>query len=739
MKIAGLFLLLFLSFGMVYSQSAGDVVFNEIMYAPTAGNSKEWFEIYNKSSNAVNLNGWKWKDATGTLRTITTQSITLNPNSFALICEDSAAVKTFYPSVTGIILQSSGWNAINNTGDDIVIQTSAGLTIDSITFTSGWGGSSGNKSLERISTLNPTNQQANWGTCVAVIGSTPLARNSLSPKDNDLSLNSFAFNRTNPAVGDTLGLIAIVKNRGAIAANTFSVSFYEDYNRDSIPAPNELILTANNPFPLNPNDSVSFTASDILDSSGVRMYISKITFAPDEDTANNLRTAEITVTGGGSSSGNVIVNEIMYDPPTGENEWVELFNSGDSVVNLKNWKIQDNTVSQVVITGSDYFLQPDSFVVISKTNVIFTYHPGLPSGRVIINASLPALNNDGDAVIIIKTNGSNSDRVDYLPSWGGDGVSLERLEPNGISNDSANWAGSIDCEKSTPGKVNSLTSAERYVRGDLIVNEIMAAPQTGEAEYIELYNPTNKTINLSSWLMTETGGSHTMTDTCTAIIKPGMYVVIASDDTIYTRFPYLRDADSTRKVFIAGSLGLNNEEELVNITDLFRTTIDSVYYFDNWYNPNLPGDGRSLEKINPSLNGNDAKSWSSSTDGTGGTPGKKNSIFTSVQNTTGSLSVAPNPFSPDGDGFEDFCVISYRLNSPVSQVRLKIFDVKGRLVRTILNNAALGSNGTVVFNGLDDDKRKLRLGIYVVFLESLNDQNGVVETLKTVVVVAAKL
>jgi hypothetical protein len=45
----------------------------------------------------------------------------------------------------------------------------------------------------------------------------------------------------------------------------------------------------------------------------------------------------------------------------------------------------------------------------------------------------------------------------------------------------------------------------------------------------------------------------------------------------------------------------------------------------------------------------------------------------------------------------------------------------------------------VVYNGLDDDNRKLRLGIYVVFIEALNDQNGVVETIKTAMVVAAKL
>ena len=40
---------------------------------------------------------------------------------------------------------------------------------------------------------------------------------------------------------------------------------------------------------------------------------------------------------------------------------------------------------------------------------------------------------------------------------------------------------------------------------------------------------------------------------------------------------------------------------------------------------------------------------------------------------------------------------------------------------------------------LDDDGRILRIGIYIIFLEAMNDNAGVVETMKTVVVVARKL
>lgn len=96
-------------------------------------------------------------------------------------------------------------------------------------------------------------------------------------------------------------------------------------------------------------------------------------------------------------------------------------------------------------------------------------------------------------------------------------------------------------------------------------------------------------------------------------------------------------------------------------------------------------------------------------------------------------------FSPDNDGFEDFTIINYNLTQTISQVRIKIFDSKGRSVRTLLNNQASGQNGSVIFDGLDEEGKALRIGIYIIFLEALNDNSGVVETLKTVVVVARKL
>jgi hypothetical protein len=56
-------------------------------------------------------------------------------------------------------------------------------------------------------------------------------------------------------------------------------------------------------------------------------------------------------------------------------------------------------------------------------------------------------------------------------------------------------------------------------------------------------------------------------------------------------------------------------------------------------------------------------------------------------------------------------------------------------VRTLVNNQPSGSSGSIIFDGLDDEGNVLRIGIYIAYLEALNDNTGVVEILKTVFVV----
>jgi len=57
----------------------------------------------------------------------------------------------------------------------------------------------------------------------------------------------------------------------------------------------------------------------------------------------------------------------------------------------------------------------------------------------------------------------------------------------------------------------------------------------------------------------------------------------------------------------------------------------------------------------------------------------------------------------------------------------------------LANNQPRCSSGPVVFDGRDDAGEALHIGIYIIFLEAINEGSGVVENMKTVVVVARKL
>jgi hypothetical protein len=281
----------------------------------------------------------------------------------------------------------------------------------------------------------------------------------------------------------------------------------------------------------------------------------------------------------------------------------------------------------------------------------------------------------------------------------------------------------------------------------LIINEIMYAPLTGQAEWIELYNPNSFPVDMTDWTLSDmrdaTGKANVFSIAGTRTeIQAGGYAVLSSDSTILSQFPSLQDLGEGSGVIILNrtSLSLNNEGDEVIIRDLVGTVIDSVHYFPSWHNPDITDvTGVSLERINPNLSSNDRRNWSSCVERVGGTPGLQNSIFTTAIAPRTTLSVSPNPFSPDGDGFEDFTVISYRLSSQIARVNVRIFDSLGRLVRTLANYDPSASTGQIIWDGLDDDKHRLRMGIYIVLLEAIDSAGGTIESAKAAAVVAGRL
>ena len=555
------------------SNSFSQIAINEIMYAP-ADASNEWFEIYNTGNASVNLQNWRWKDATATLRTITNQSINISSNEYLIICQDSVKLKNLYPSLSGVFIQTL-WSALNNTGDNLILIDQNNNRIDSVSFLSTWGGNTGAYSLERKIATGNSNTAANWGTSIDQLKATPDKLNSITPKPYDLYLKSFLVEPIFPSKGDTLKLNFIIKNTGINSADNFSLNIYNDNNFDSSTSNNELINTKSFTN-LNPDDSLSYSYRILNIDTGSKQYIAKINYESDNDTLNNILYKRVYVSSQ-SGGGGVVINEIMYEPFTNQSEWIEIYNSTGQEVNLKGWKYKETSTS----------------VILSAT--------------------------------------------------------------------------------------------------DLILN-------------------------------------------------PGDYFILAHDSTIYNSFPYLNSPQINQKIKFINNLSLTNTGELISITDSLNNIIDAVSYNPDWHNSGFDETkGISLERINFAFNSNERSNWSSCTKPVGGTPGLQNSIFTENKPSASNISVSPNPFSPDADGNEDFSLIKYKLNVTFAQMRVKVFDIKGRLVKTLANNSVTGSEGTIIFNGLDEGNQKLRIGIYILLIEAIDDVGGTLEIIKAPIVVAAKL
>lgn len=97
-----------------------------------------------------------------------------------------------------------------------------------------------------------------------------------------------------------------------------------------------------------------------------------------------------------------------------------------------------------------------------------------------------------------------------------------------------------------------------------------------------------------------------------------------------------------------------------------------------------------------------------------------------------SAKVHPNPFSPDlGE------CLYIEINSPLdSRITARVYDIEGRLIKTLLNNRTGGTNYTD-WDGTDENSEEVNIGIYLVHIQSVKD--GKTESVVKPVVVGTPL
>ncbi|MBE0516139.1 MAG: lamin tail domain-containing protein [Methanophagales archaeon] len=186
-----------------------------------------------------------------------------------------------------------------------------------------------------------------------------------------------------------------------------------------------------------------------------RMNLTGIGLSDTEYTVGTApaKNGTFTVTGVAATTGDIIINEIMYAPTAtwggSTNEWIELYNNDSKPINIIGWTIDDKPIPEAV-------MQPGDYLIIAKNDTKFyEFYPGITCSAKKVAISLK---DDGETIYLNDSMGNVNDIVNYTEyasgglGWGyKDNRTLERNATGG-------WEESL-VEGGTPCKPNSVLAA----------------------------------------------------------------------------------------------------------------------------------------------------------------------------------------------------------------------------------------------------------------------------------------
>ena len=296
-----------------------------------------------------------------------------------------------------------------------------------------------------------------------------------------------------------------------------------------------------------------------------------------------------------------------------------------------------------------------------------------------------------------------------------------------------------DCWQNDTTLYGQFILPEQAVAGDIVVNEILANPINGGQDFIELYNRSSKVIDLKDWQFANFYNdtiANMKTIPFHFILEPMSYVAI-SEDTNFLLLNYpstipgrLIEMDMPSYNIDSGTVYLLKDGE----------QIDRVSYHSDWHFSLLDNtEGVSLERLLPDAFSNQATNWHSAAESIGfATPGRINSQF-QFGETTESISLQNDVFSPDLDGFEDVLMVNYSFSKAGLLGKARVFDDIGREVKTIFSNELLATSGFFSWDGIMNEQVKAPIGVYILLVEVFSTDGSVILTKKIAFTIAGKL
>jgi len=427
----------------------GEIRINEFMAdeSPSAGQPlTEYVELYNTTEKTFDLAGYKIcnDNACGTI-----QAVTLGPNGFLIITPTSGL--TLFSGIP--LINATSFPSLKNNADEVILMNPTQTeNIDFVAYNASTyqdpSKAEGGYSIELINPFNPCLGNDNWRATNSTIGGTPGAANSIFNDSPDTTLPSLvsAFLTSS----NTLELIFSERFEAVELSNlNFSLEFVNNIDEVILVGnyTDKVVLVFQDNF--LPNTLFNFTISNLADCSGNVANI----------TGSFVVSSEAVV-------GDVLINEILFNPVTGGADYVEVYNNSDNFINLKDWNMANLSggvpPNYRIISVQNLILEPHSYLALTIDSIqVKQTYVNHGYGKFVY-CNLPTYSNSDGNVVLIDPNNTVIDSVSYLEKWhftlisDEKGKSLERINPNGLSNSAGNWqTASENSGWGTPGIQNS--------------------------------------------------------------------------------------------------------------------------------------------------------------------------------------------------------------------------------------------------------------------------------------------
>lgn len=421
-----------------YTAQRYDIVIDELMADPTpqvALPNNEWVELKNASAFPINIQGWRLSDAGSTSGPM--PNYILLPDSFVIVCTGSAVSAM---SAYGNVISVTSFPSLDNDGDIITLRDAGGRVIHSVAYDISWYQNElkkeGGWTLEMIDTKSPCAGFSNWRASTDVSGGTPGRKNSVDAVNND---------QTAPKL----------KRAYTVNANTIILVFDEPL--DSLQGATIVNYTFDGGLSVTAASTLAplFDKVELtLGSSMLPGTVYTVTVANVMDCSNNTigvnNKAKVGLPAD-AAPGEMIINEILFNPRSNAYDYVELYNLSNKIFDasrlyIANRNSNGDIASIRQLASEPWLIFPEDYIVLTQdaASIAREYLVKNPDG-VLTLSSLPSYPDDKGFVILLGFQGNVVDEVNYNKNWhfklidNEDGVALERIDPNGPSQDATNW------------------------------------------------------------------------------------------------------------------------------------------------------------------------------------------------------------------------------------------------------------------------------------------------------------